>query len=58
MSTGALSEPRLRRTHDVMAGYVEYGELPGAARCRPTRVSIKAIGQTVVIRCVYYRRRD
>lgn len=29
MSTGGLSEERLRRMNDVMAGYVERGELPG-----------------------------
>ncbi|MGD0273684.1 MAG: hypothetical protein ABSB96_08150 [Gaiellaceae bacterium] len=27
--TGALSEPRLRRIHGVMAGYVERREVPG-----------------------------
>ncbi|UQS22585.1 MULTISPECIES: hypothetical protein [Amycolatopsis] len=29
MSTGGLSEARLDRLHDVMAGYVERGEVPG-----------------------------
>ena len=29
MSAGALSKARLARMHDVMAGYVERGELPG-----------------------------
>jgi CubicO group peptidase (beta-lactamase class C family) len=30
MGTGGLSETRLRRMHDVMAGHVERGALPGA----------------------------
>jgi CubicO group peptidase (beta-lactamase class C family) len=30
MATGGLSEKRLRRMHDVMAGHVERGALPGA----------------------------
>src|SRR2546425_1284999 len=29
MSTGRLSKTRLARMHDVMAGYVERGEVPG-----------------------------
>ncbi len=29
MSTGGLSKARLRRMHDVMAGYVERGQVPG-----------------------------
>ena len=29
MSAGRLSKERLRRMHDVMAGYVERGEVPG-----------------------------
>ncbi len=29
MSTGGLSKARLGRMHDVMAGYVERGEVPG-----------------------------
>jgi CubicO group peptidase (beta-lactamase class C family) len=29
MSSGGLSETRLGRLHDVMAGYVERGEVPG-----------------------------
>ena len=29
MSIGGLSEVRLGRLHDVMAGYVEVGEVPG-----------------------------
>jgi hypothetical protein len=28
MSTGGLSQARLGRMHDVMAGYVERGEVP------------------------------
>ena len=31
MSIGGLSEARLGRLHDVMAGYVERGEIPGIA---------------------------
>ena len=29
MSAGGMSETGLRRLHDVMAGYVERGEVPG-----------------------------
>ena len=29
MSTGGLSKARLRRMHDVMAGYVERGQVRG-----------------------------
>ncbi len=29
MSTGGLSQARLSRMHDVMAGYVERGDVPG-----------------------------
>jgi hypothetical protein len=29
MSTGGLSKARFGRMHDVMAGYVERGEVPG-----------------------------
>lgn len=29
MSTGGLSRARLARMHDVMAGYVERGDVPG-----------------------------
>jgi hypothetical protein len=29
MSTGGLSKARLDRIHDVMAGYVEHGQVPG-----------------------------
>jgi hypothetical protein len=29
MSTGGLSKTRLGRMHDVMAGYVERGDVPG-----------------------------
>lgn len=29
MSTGGLSKARLGRLHDVMAGYVARGEVPG-----------------------------
>jgi CubicO group peptidase (beta-lactamase class C family) len=46
MSNGALSKARLGRMHDVMAGYVERGEVPGlitlVSRCGETHVD--AIG--------------
>ena len=54
MTIGALSEPRLRRMHDVMAGYVERGEVPGLVtlvarhgEVHADAISTKAIGQTV-----------
>jgi hypothetical protein len=44
MSTGGLSKTRLGRMHDVMAGYVERGDVPGivtgsagAASCMSVR---------------------
>jgi len=46
MSTGGLSQARLSRTHDVMAGYVERGEVPGIVTLvsRRGEVHIDAIG--------------
>ena len=46
MSTGGLSRARLGRLHDVMAGYVERGELPGLVTLvsRRGEVHVDAIG--------------
>jgi CubicO group peptidase (beta-lactamase class C family) len=46
MSTGALSKERLGRMHDVMAGYVERGEVPGLVTgvIRRGEVHLDAIG--------------
>jgi len=46
MSTAGLSKARLGRMHDVMAGYVERGELPGLVTllCRRGEVHVDAIG--------------
>ncbi len=46
MSRGALSENRLRRLHDVMAGYVERGDVPGIVTLVSRRgdVHVDAIG--------------
>ncbi len=46
MSRGALSENRLRRLHDVMAGYVERGDVPGNVTLVSRRgdVHVDAIG--------------
>ena len=46
MSGGALSGPRLGRMHDVMAGYVERGEVPGIVTLisRRGEVHVDAIG--------------
>src|SRR5262245_26981850 len=48
MSTGGLSRARLRRMHEVMAGHVERGELPGvvALVSRRGAVHVDAIGTT------------
>src|SRR5438045_1891473 len=40
MSTGGLSRARLSRMHEVMAGYVERGEVPGLV----TLVSMRGMG--------------
>jgi CubicO group peptidase (beta-lactamase class C family) len=47
MSSG-LSAIRLRRLHDVMAGHVEHGEVPGLVTCvcRRGEVHVDAIGTT------------
>src|SRR5260370_28014095 len=46
MSTAGLSGARLARMHDVMAGYVERGEVPGLVTMvsRRGEVHIDAIG--------------
>jgi hypothetical protein len=46
MSTGGLSSKRLGRMHDVMAGYVERGEVPGLVTlvCRRGEVHVDVIG--------------
>ncbi len=46
MSTGGLSKARLARMHDVMAGYVERGEVPGLITLvsRRGEVHVDAIG--------------
>ena len=57
MTTGALSELRLRRMHDVTVGYAERGEVPGFVtpgtrhgEVHADVIGTKAIGQTVRIR--------
>jgi CubicO group peptidase (beta-lactamase class C family) len=46
MSTGGLSKARLARMHDVMAGYVERGEVPGLVTLvsRRGEVHVDAMG--------------
>src|ERR1700733_11735725 len=46
MSTGAFSKARLRRIHDIMAGYVERGEIPGMVTLvsRRGEVEVDALG--------------
>ncbi len=58
MSSGGLSAARLGRMHDVMAGYVERGEVPGlvtlVSRHGETHVDVigaKAIGGSDPIQC-------
>src|SRR5436190_21847503 len=50
MSTGGLSRDRLGRMHDVMAGYIERGELPGLVTLvsRRGEVHVDAIGMKAV----------
>ena len=50
MSTGGLSRARLGRMHDVMAGYVERGEVPGLVTLvsRRGEVHVDAIGMKAV----------
>ena len=46
MSNGAFSKARLRRMHDVMAGYVDRGEIPGLVMLvsRRGEVHVDALG--------------
>jgi hypothetical protein len=46
MTSGALSDARLGRMHDVMNGYVERGEVPGivALVSRRGEVHVEASG--------------
>ena len=46
MSTGGFSAARLGRMRDVMAGYVERGEVPGLVTllCRRGEIQVEAIG--------------
>ena len=46
MSTGGWSQTRLRQMHDIMAGYVERGEMPGLVTLvsRRGEVHVDAIG--------------
>jgi CubicO group peptidase (beta-lactamase class C family) len=50
MSAGGLSEVRLGRLHDVMAGYVERGEIPGMVTLVSRRgsVHVDALGSTAI----------
>src|SRR2546426_1513414 len=50
MSTAGLSEARLARMHDVMAGYVERGDVPGLVTLvsRRGEVHVDAIGMKAV----------
>ena len=50
MNAGALSKARLQRMHDVMAGYVERGEVPGLVTLvsRRGEVHVDAIGTKAV----------
>jgi CubicO group peptidase (beta-lactamase class C family) len=50
MSTGGLSKARLGRMHDVMAGYVERGDVPGIVTLvsRRGEVHVDAIGTKAV----------
>src|SRR5260221_600154 len=50
MSTGGLSQARLGRMHDVMAGYVARGEVPGLVTLvsRRGEVHVDAMGTLAV----------
>ena len=50
MTTAALSESRLRRMHDVIAGSVERGEVPGIVTlvARRDEVQVDAIGAKAI----------
>jgi hypothetical protein len=53
MSTGGLSKARLGRMHDVMAGYVERGEVPGLVTLvsRRGELHVDAIGMKAIGGC-------
>ncbi len=50
MSTGGLSKARLGRMHDVMAGYIERGDVPGLVTLvsRRGEVHVDAVGMMTV----------
>ena len=50
MGIGGFSEPRLRRMHEVMTGYVERGEVPGIVTglSRRGEVQVDAFGVKVL----------
>ena len=50
MSNGGLSKVRLNRMHDVMAGYVQSGEVPGIVTLisRRSETHVNAIGKKAV----------
>jgi CubicO group peptidase (beta-lactamase class C family) len=54
MSNGGLSKARLGRMHDVMAGYVERGEVPGivtlVSRCGETHVDAIGMPRDAIFR--------
>jgi hypothetical protein len=52
VSAGGLSKARLRHMHDVMAGYVERGNVPGLLTLvsRRGKVHVEAIGSRDPIR--------
>src|SRR5439155_3734878 len=58
MNTGGLSKVRLGRMHDVMAGYVERGEVPGLVTLvsRRGEVHVDAIGTRAVADSAPIRR--
>ena len=50
MSNGGLSKSRLGRMHDVLAGYIQRGDVPGMVTLvsRRGEVHVDAIGMTAV----------
>jgi CubicO group peptidase (beta-lactamase class C family) len=54
MSNGGLSKARLDRMHDVIAGYVERGEIPGlvtlVSRCGETHVDAIGMARDTIFR--------
>lgn len=60
MSANALSKARLGRMHDVMAGHVERGEMPGLVTLvsRHGEVYVDAIGDKAIGRARIRRRLD